>query len=170
IAFVAGAENSSTNRDRETGFTGELSAIGKPLWRRTVGGYTFHGAAQAARELLSGPVWPDAIFVANDHMAFSAMDVLRDEFGLRIPDDVSLVGYDDVPEAGWGGYKLTTIRQPGDEMIAETVRILVEQIETRKVVKYNAVLPGNLVVRSSARLPDADTLSRIQAELFPAAT
>jgi DNA-binding LacI/PurR family transcriptional regulator len=170
IAFVAGAENSSTNRDREAGFTGELAALGRSLWKRTVGGYTFEGAAQAARELLSGPVRPDAIFVANDHMAFSAADVLRDEFGLRIPEDVSLVGYDDVPEAGWGGYKLTTVRQPGDQMIAETVRILVEQIETGKVVKYNAVIPGSLVVRASARLPDRQTLTLIQAELLPSAS
>jgi DNA-binding LacI/PurR family transcriptional regulator len=170
IAFVAGAENSSTNRDREAGFTNELTALGRPLWKRAVGGYTFEGAAQATRELLSGPQMPDAIFVANDHMAFSAIDVLRDEFNLRIPEDVSLVGYDDVPEAGWGGYKLTTVKQHGDDMIAETVRILVEQIETGKVVKYNAVLPGSLVVRASARLPYPETLSRIQAELFPYAS
>lgn len=161
IAFIAGAENSSTNRDREAGFTAELAVLGQRLWRRAIGGYTFAGAAQAARDLFAGEVAPDAIFVANDHMAFAAADVIRDELGLRIPDDVSLVGYDDVPEAGWGGYKLTTVKQPGEQMIEETVRILVEQLENRKVVKHEAILPSHLVIRSSARLPDAETLASL---------
>ena len=57
-------------------------------------------------------------------MAFSVIDVIRDEVGLRIPDDISIVGYDDVPEAGWGGYKLTTVRQDSQPMIDETVAMV----------------------------------------------
>ncbi len=163
IAFVAGAEDSSTNRDRESGFTEALAEAGLRIWRRAVGGYSFEGAAKAVRSLFSGSEPPDAIFVANDHMAFSAMDVIRGELGLRIPEEVSLVGYDDVPEAGWGGYRLTTVKQPGTEMIAETVKILIDQIESRKVLQHDAVLPASLVIRDSARLPDAETLARIVA-------
>lgn len=169
IAFIAGAENSSTNRDREDGFTAELAALGQRLWKRAVGGYTFEGAAQAARELFADGTGPDAIFVANDHMAFSAADVIRDELRLRVPEDVSLVGYDDVPEAGWGGYKLTTVQQPGEQMIAETVRILVEQLDSRRVVKHQAIFPGGLVLRASARLPDAASLAKIMDSNDPPA-
>lgn len=69
------------------------------VWARAVGGYTFEGAAKATRKLFEPSERPDAVFVANDHMAFSVMDVLRRELKLRIPDDVSVIGYDDVPEA-----------------------------------------------------------------------
>jgi len=164
IAFVAGAEDSSTNRDRESGFTAALAEIGQTVWRRTVGGYTFEGAARAARSLFAGSEHPDAIFVANDHMAFSVIDVIRGELGLRIPEDVSIIGYDDVPEAGWGGYRLTTVKQPGAAMIAVTVKMLIDQIEARKVIQQDAVLAASLVIRATARLPDARTLARIAGE------
>lgn len=72
--------------------------------------YNFEGAAAAARELLATDEKPDAIFVANDHMAFAVMDVIRSEYGLRIPEDISVVGYDNVPEADWAAYSLTALR------------------------------------------------------------
>ncbi len=153
IAFIAGNEDSSTNRDREAGFYKGLAEHGTTIWGRAVGGYTFDGAADAARELFGEKDRPDAVFVANDHMAFSVMDVLRNELKLRIPEDVSVVGYDDVPEAGWGGYRLTTISQPAEPMIEATVSILIEQIEERVVKRRAAVLPAELVIRESARLP-----------------
>ena len=153
IAYVAGAEDSSTNRDREAGFYKGLAEAGVTAWGRAVGGYTFEGAADAARELFSGNPRPDAVFVANDHMAFSVMDVLRNELGLRIPEDVSVIGYDDVPEASWKAYDLTSVSQSSETMIENTVAILLEQIEKRVVKRRAAVLPAELMVRSSARLP-----------------
>jgi len=152
IAFIAGNEDSSTSRDREAGFYKGLAELGMTVCGRAVGGYTFEGAAQAARELFSEKERPDAIFVANDHMAFSVMDVLRNELHLRIPGDVSIVGYDDVPEAAWGGYRLTTVEQPSDPMIEATVSILVEQIEKGVIKRRAAVLPARLVIRESARV------------------
>lgn len=163
IAFIAGAESSSTNRDRETGFMTALAALGRRVCRRVVGGYTFAGAAEAARDLFSGGPAPDAIFVANDHMAFSVIDVIRDELGLRVPEDVSVVGYDDAPEGAWGGYKLTTVKQPGDLMIAETVRILVDQLDSGRIVNEERVVPGHLVVRASTRPPDPAALAALAA-------
>ncbi len=153
IAFIAGAEDSSTNRDREAGFYKGLAEHGMTVWARAVGGYSFAGAADAARELFSKKERPDAVFVANDHMAFSVMDVLRGELGLKIPKDVSVVGYDDVPEAAWKGYDLTTISQSSESMIDATVAILLEQIEKRVVKKRAAVVPSELIVRTSARKP-----------------
>ena len=86
-------------------------------------------------------------------MAFAVMDVIRDELDLRIPDDVSIVAYDDVPESSWKGYKLTTVAQPGDAMIDATIEILLEQIDEAVVRKRSVVLPSRLVVRASAKLP-----------------
>ena len=155
IAFIAGHEDSSTSRDREAGFFKGLGERGMTGAGRAVGGYSVAGAAESARRLLSPRKRPDAIFVANDHMAFAVMDVARREFGLRIPEDLSIVGFDDVPEAAWDGYALTTIAQPAKEMVEATVSILTEQMERRTVVRRAAVLPVRLVVRGSARKPKA---------------
>lgn len=155
IAFIAGHEDSSTSRDREAGFCKGLAERGMTLHARAVGGYTFAGAAEAARRLFRQGDRPDAVFVANDHMAFSVMDVLRGELKLRVPQDVSVVGYDDVPEAGWGGYALTTVSQSSSDMVAATVDILMEQIAEQRVRRRAAILPAKLVIRGSARLPKA---------------
>jgi DNA-binding LacI/PurR family transcriptional regulator len=155
IAFIAGAEDSSTNRDREAGFYRGLAEHGVTAFERAVGNYTFEGASAAARHLMARrrADRPDAIFVANDHMAFAVMDVIRTELGLSIPDDVSVVGFDDVPEASWKAYDLTSVTQSSQAMTETTVDILLEQIETSGVKKRAAVLPAALIVRGSARKP-----------------
>ena len=164
IAFIAGDEDSSTSRDREAGFNKGLKELGEKVWARAVGGYTFGGAAQATRSLFGQTTVPDAVFVANDHMAFSVIDVLRNEYGLRIPDDVSIVGYDDVPQAAWRGYDLTTVKQPSEPMIEATVRILLDQIANGVVEKCDEVVSGSLIVRTSARLPKRQDWLDIAAE------
>ncbi|MEP0564253.1 MAG: substrate-binding domain-containing protein, partial [Paracoccaceae bacterium] len=110
-------------------------------------------AAQAARRMFDRPDRPDAVFVCNDHMAFAVIDVLRDELGLMVPMDVSVVGYDDVPAASYGGYKLTTVRQRANAMVDETVEILLEQIETPEAPKRGVAIDAPLIVRHSARIP-----------------
>lgn len=151
IAFIAGQEDSSTSRDREAGFREGLAESGTALFARAVGGYTREGAAKAVHALFGAAQRPDAVFVANDHMAFVAMDLLRGHFGLRIPQDVSVVGYDDVPEAAWAAYDLTTVAQPGAQMVEATVAMLLEQVERREVTRRAAVLPSRLVVRATVR-------------------
>lgn len=153
ISFIAGFEDSSTNRDREAGFYKGLAERGVVCFSRGVGAYTQEGAAQAARDLFNGDERPDAVFVANDHMAFAVMDVLRTEFNLDIPRDVSVVGYDDVPQSDWKAYDLTTVEQPSGQMIDATVDILLDQIANPDVTRKAAVIPARLIIRSSARLP-----------------
>jgi len=163
IAFIAGTEDTSTSMEREAGFVSGLAESGRSVWRRAVGDYTFDTAARAVREICADGKLPDAIFVANDHMAFSVIDVIRGELGLRVPEDISVVGYDDVPQAGWGGYALTTVRQAAGPMVAETIDILMHQIEKREVSKRDVVVPAELIVRKSARLPDKAVLDEILA-------
>ena len=151
IAFIAGTENSSTNNDREVGFTEGLAEASLSVWKRMVGMYSFEGATLAARELLREEDKPDAIFVANDHMAFAVMDVIRSEFGLRIPEDISVVGYDNVPEADWAAYNLTTVEQPVGAMIDETVDILIKQMEHKEVIEVHKVTDARLIIRGSVR-------------------
>ena len=85
-------------------------------------------------------------------MAFAVMDVLRSELGLDVPDDVSVIGFDDVPVASWSAYDLTTLRQPLNRMIAATVAALNTQLE-QGVDAQRTILPTEFKRRGSARLP-----------------
>jgi DNA-binding LacI/PurR family transcriptional regulator len=150
IAFLAGLENSSTSIERESGFQDALREAGLAPYSRAVGNYRFEGAQEATRALFQGRRIPDAVFVANDHMAIAALDVLRIELGLRVPQDVSVVGFDDVPQAAWGAYSLTTVVQSVQEMVGATVGLLLQQIE-HGAPPGNVVIPCRLVERQSVR-------------------
>jgi LacI family transcriptional regulator len=154
IAHVAGWEGASTQRDREAGFIAGLAAAGQLLFARAEGNFHFEQAQQAARTLFDCEDRPDAVFVANDHMAFAVMDVLRFELGLRIPQDVSVVGYDDVTLASWPSYDLTTVRQPANRMVAETVTTLLSRIEDPTSPVRRVAIDGPLIIRGSARKAD----------------
>ena len=139
---------------REAGFRAGLAAHGRELFARGVGDFLTEQAAKAAREMFAGDDIPDAVFVANDHMAFAVLEVLRGELGLGVPEDVSVVGYDDVQLAGWPSFDLTTIRQPSNAMVMETVSALLAQIEEGASRPHRVKIDGPLVVRGSARRPD----------------
>ena len=153
FGYIAGLENSSTNRDRQQGFVEGLAALGFADVIIETGNYSRPDAETAARAMLSRPDRPEAIFVANDHMAVAVMDVARYEFGLRIPEDLSIVGYDDVGPARWTSYGITSMSQPLKKMVEATVDILMDQIASGDIEAEHRILSGDLVVRSSARLP-----------------
>jgi len=153
FAFVAGGANSSTNRDRERGYLRALADAGIADVRCVVGNYSFDRAREAACELFLNPDRPDAIFVANDHMAFAVMDEARYRFGLSIPDDVSIVGYNDSRVSSWESYALTTLEQPVDVLVDATVDVLIAQIQGRSSSRRRIQVAGNLIVRRSAKLP-----------------
>ena len=153
IAHIAGWEGASTQIDREAGFLAGLQATGSDLFAREVGNFNFEIAKDAARRMFTQTEPPDAVFVANDHMAFAVMDVLRFELGLRVPEDVSVVGYDDVALASWPSYDLTTVRQPANRMVAETVTALLGRLSGAEAEPRQITLDGPLMIRSSARKP-----------------
>ncbi len=153
IGHIAGWEGASTQIDREAGFKAGLLEAGLKLAARQVGNFNFEQAKAAARDMFDRDDYPDAVFVTNDHMAFAVMDVLRFELGLSIPNDVSVVGYDDVSLAAWPSYNLTTVRQPANRMVAETVDILVTRIEDTDAIPRRVAIDGPLIIRGSARTP-----------------
>lgn len=157
IAYIAGWEGASTQRDREAGFRTGLAECGQELFARQVGDFDVDRARAAANAMFNVPAHdrPDAVFVANDHMAFAAMDELRFGLGLRIPEDVSVVGFDDVPPSAWRAYDLTTMRQRANLMVHETVETLIAHIETPDTAHTRTIsIPAPLVIRRSARVPD----------------
>lgn len=160
IAYIAGWEGASTQRDREAGFLEGLKSAKRGLFAREVGNFDFEQAKVATRTMFDVPKdrRPDALFVANDHMAFVAMDVIRHELGLSIPGEVSVVGFDDVPLAAWLSYNLTTVRQHAKLMVEETVRALLAQIEAiDTAITRNIAVEAPLIVRGSARIPEGWT-------------
>ncbi|MEX0502064.1 LacI family DNA-binding transcriptional regulator [Alphaproteobacteria bacterium LSUCC0719] len=154
IAYIAGWEGASTQRDREAGFKAGLAAHGRDLFARGVGNFQSDMAAEAALEMFSSVDRPDAVFVANDHMAFAVMDVLRHRLNLRIPEDVSVVGFDDVQLAAWPSFDLTTVRQPSGRMVDATVAALVDKIENGDGAPQRVQVDARLIVRGSARRPE----------------
>ena len=145
-AYIAGSANSSTNHDREKGFTDRLWERGVPLIAREDGTYTYEAGHRAARVLLARADPPDAIFCASDIIALGVRDAAR-ELGVRVPDDLAIVGFDDIPMAGWSAYELTTIRQPVDRMIAATLALLRAPDEP----PATHLFAGELIVRGTTR-------------------
>lgn len=155
IAFIAGLEDASTQIERERGFTERLREAHMEVYARAAGRYSYEGACEAVRDLCSGPVKPDGIFVANDHMALAVIDTLRSELGLRVPQDISVIGFDNVPQSGWPSYGLTTIAQDAQAMVDATVDVLMQAIEAdRRSTPFatrTQVTPVKLVQRTTVR-------------------
>ena len=155
IAYIAGREDSSTNLEREQGFREGLAELGQRIYARAIGNYDVEQARQAARDLFASAAdRPDAVFVAGDLMAIVVLDTLRHELGLAVPQDVSVVGFDNVPQAAWASYELTTFEQPVQPMVEATVALLQSYLrEAQTPPSRNLVVPGQLIIRQSARLP-----------------
>ncbi len=154
IAWLAGAENASTSRDREAGLRDALDAAGQPLYARGVGHYDFAEARRAVLDLFHDPDnRPDALFAANDHMAIAALETLRAELGMQVPRDVSVVGFDNVPQAAWPSFNLTTVNQNVELMVEATRTLLFDQIGGQ-VMARSVDVPCVLVERGTVRVRD----------------
>ena len=149
-AYIAGRENTSTNRDRELGYTARLEAAGFAV-RRETGNFTYEAGFAAMERLLNGSDAPDAVFCANDITAIGAIDAAR-ELGVNVGQQVSVIGFDDIPMASWSAYKLTTVRQPVAAMIASSLEILIGAIEGQVLGSNLRFIPGSLIERGSVRL------------------
>ena len=148
-AYIAGRENTSTNRDREQGFTARLEAAGFSVQRET-GNFTYEAGFAAMGRLLSASNAPDAVFCANDITAIGAIDAAR-ELGVQVGREVSVIGFDDIPMAAWSAYKLTTVRQPVEMMIDASLEMLIGAIEGQVLGSNLRFIPGSLVERGSVK-------------------
>lgn len=153
LAFIQGLADTSTNRDRLEGFLQGARAAGaaEPMIEEA-GGFTYEGGYAAFKRLMDGLTPPDAVFCANDIVALGALDAARRELGLQVPQDVSVIGFDDISMAAWPSYDLTTVRQPVNAMIQLTVEKIQALLSKDDQVPEQVFLPGRLIRRSSARL------------------
>ncbi len=151
IGFIAGTSVDPTSADREAGFTARVTERGASIVGRVDGDYTFDGGRAAFRKLMAATNRPTAVFAASDLMAFGAMDAARYDLGMRVPDDVAIAGFDDLPAAAWPSYDLTTIRQPVEAMADAALSLLMDRVGSPTVSPRTQLVPGKLIVRGSTK-------------------
>jgi DNA-binding LacI/PurR family transcriptional regulator len=152
FAYITGIENTSTNVDRQHGYCQWLAEQGESDVIIEPGNYSYQGGREAAKRLMLRSDPPDAIFCANDITALGALDAIRRELGLRVPEDVSVVGFDDIPTAKWPAYDLTTVRQRINRMTARSLDILVSHLDNPALAAETHAEPGMLIVRGTTRI------------------
>jgi DNA-binding LacI/PurR family transcriptional regulator len=154
LAYVSGRPDTSTNRDRMKGFSSLADERGcGPCIIEPAGTYSYEAGYKAALRLMRTQSHIDGVFCANDIIALGFLDAVRHELGLKIPGDLSVIGFDDIAAASWPAYDLTTIRQPVERMIDVLVSVI-NRADTQDLDRKDHLwrIPGELVVRSSARL------------------
>lgn len=154
IAVISGPSTVLCSRARVDGYRSALDDAGIPFDPELVRWGTFHTDAghELALELLSRPDPPTAIFAGSDYQALGVIRAAA-ERGLRVPQDLSIVGYDDLPLAEWINPSLTTVRQPLAEMASHATHMLIDLSEGRQPLSLRVELMTDLIVRGSTAPP-----------------
>ncbi|WP_119066298.1 LacI family DNA-binding transcriptional regulator [Aggregatilinea lenta] len=150
IATIAGSSQLTTGYERLEGYRSALDAVGMTFERGLVrtGDFKIESGYRLMRELLATPTPPDAVFVANNLMTLGSLRAAH-ELGVRIPDDVALIGFDDMPWSGELCPPLTAVAQPTYELGQEAVRLLLRRRADPNAFYHTIVLQPRLVVRES---------------------
>ena len=148
--MLNGPRDFGCNRDRLEGYKSALQKAGLQFDPKLVVDSDFKesGGASAMTALLAADSKLDAVFVANDVMAFGAMHALRNS-GRRVPDDVAVVGFDDIPASAMTHPPLSTVRQPLYEMGRTAASMVMAAVRGESITK-RIELPTSLVIRESS--------------------
>ena len=154
IGFIHGPTQVLCSRARFDGYRAALEAAGIPFDPALIfdGDFYHQSGFDAAKELLGLDDAPTAIFASSDQMAFGAYEAIRQR-GLRIPEHVSVVGFDDLSESRWTSPPLTTVRQPLSEMGSLAARTVLDMAAGNEVDSPRLELATELVVRESTSAP-----------------
>ncbi|NRF62192.1 LacI family DNA-binding transcriptional regulator [Vibrio coralliilyticus] len=152
LAYVSGDSGSMTSEERWLGFSSKLKELGVPTPVFIQAKYGFDAGMEAATEIQSHAVKPEAIFCANDIIALGLMDGLR-KAGASIPEDYAVMGVDNIPMSGWPAYDLTTVAQPVDKIVSRAVEDLMDRINNNTDASGDYLLEqGTLIERGSTHL------------------
>lgn len=149
---VSGNVGWPVNQKRTQGFVERLQALGASCVPVVSAAQSYDGGRAAFLDHVGAHGTPDAVFCVNDQLAFGVMDACRFDLGLRAPDGISVVGFDDVAEAAHQGYDLTTVRQDIGALARAAVAMLLRRLAAPDAGAQRLLLPGTLVRRGSARL------------------
>ena len=160
IGIITGLMDLGCSRDRLEGYRKTLQGAGLEVCPELIvsGDFSEPSGYEGMHRLMALQQPPTAIFASNDEMALGAMRAAR-ELKLRIPDDVSLVGFDDVQMAQFAAPPLTTVRQPMSDMGRRAVEMLLLQIKGDDLPQSRVVLPTEFVVRESTSIPKEVSVS-----------
>ncbi len=155
ILFIPGPENSPAALDREKGIRKFIDKVGKDnveIYYGVHRGYNSeHGWVSVVRHLQEHGLNFTAIFAVNDWAAIGAMDALK-EHGIKVPDQVSVIGFDDAPFSNYTNPRLTTVMQPRWEMGTTAAQLLIERITDKRArLPRNIILPTKIVERESVK-------------------
>jgi LacI family transcriptional regulator len=146
IAYIAGSDYTLDNAERLRGLKDALTGRRLELFALAQGDYHRGSGSRAMAELIARGPLPEAVFAANDQMAIDAVITIREQ-GLRVPEDIAVVGFDDVPMAGYVSPALTTVRQPAYEMGYRAASAVLDP--EKPLAPKRVVLPTQVVVRQS---------------------
>lgn len=148
ISTVTGPLDSTAAQDRKQGYLDALQDRGRPVDDALIvtGDFTQAGGYEAMQRLL--PHQPDAVFVASDTMAMGALQAIRGA-GLTVPNDIALVGFDDLPQSTMVDPPLTTVRQPIQRSGTLAVKTLIDILQNGLDLPRRLILPTELVIRDS---------------------
>lgn len=154
IAFVSGAEQLESAIQRHRAYDDAVSVLGLVRDPALVlkGNYSVEGGREAAERLLRLKKRPTAVFASNDLSAFGVMSVLQNH-GLKVPEDISVIGFDDLPAASQMHPALTTVRQPIEDLGRAAVNTLLAMIAGLHAATTQVTLPTELIVRQSTSPP-----------------
>ncbi|ANW25518.1 LacI family transcriptional regulator [Vibrio coralliilyticus] len=147
--YLTGEVPTFTNAERQKGFSSEFEDLTGTLPQVVEANYDYTAALDDIRQLLKRNDRPDAVFCATDNLAMALMDVARYEFNLRIPQDLQVIGFDNIPQTEWLSYQLTTFRQDFKRLARESVKIVVDQINEQNTSMVKMMVPVKLIERST---------------------
>ena len=171
IGFITGDMALGCALDRLEGYRQALSEAGLPLAPELIqeGDFLQPGGYICANTLLDLEHPPTAIFASNDVSAFGAMEAVRQR-GLRIPEDCSILGFDDIPQAALAYPALTTVRQPLTELGSVAAQLLLTYIENPDAAVQRIELPTELISRQSCQAPSGSSLASHHASIHASHT
>lgn len=147
LVWLSGPTQTRANQDRQRAVISCAEQVGIKVIAKIQGDFTYEQAREEVRAHFRTNPYADALFAANDVSAFGAMDALRHDLGLKIPEDINVIGFDNISQAGWKSYDLTTVCLDIDERVRALMRLirnrlespgdpmLLERVETRLIVR-----------------------------------
>ncbi len=149
---VGGPSAAPVSRERVEGFLHQLLAFGIKNIPMVETDYSYAGGRDGFLAQMKGAKVPEAVFCASDQIAFGVLDACRFTLGLEVPKDISVVGFDDVPEAARPGYDLTTMHQDRVDMARQAVGLLLQRLAAPESSVMHAQVTASFVRRGSAKL------------------
>lgn len=150
IGFMGGPEGASTTRDRLQGFLEAARAGGVPVSVSYAGAYGFEQGRAQMQRLLRDKTRAEAYFCADDVLSIGALSAMRDA-GLAVPDEIGVIGLNDMEMSGWAGIDLTTIHQPFAAIVSAAIDMIVARFRDPDLLPETRLFPCRIVERKTLR-------------------